>query len=177
VRRRVNATSDFSSIEFSTEGNIITEPSHYPAMSFETPICQITSSPVSSHFSKETVVGVRTFSSTSLLSLSLPTSDQSKETSYIQIKEIAPISSSNLNGHAAVDVQIHHSLEYAALVNDQGHVFRRTLLGDSNPVKVYGGVSDPDDPHDGFWRIALGDHKETCLLSSSKFVQLIDFRV
>lgn len=44
-------------------------------------------------------------------------------------------------------------------------------------MKVFGGFSDPNDSNDGFWRIALGEHKETCLLMSSKSVQLVDFRV
>ena len=44
-------------------------------------------------------------------------------------------------------------------------------------MKVFGGFSDPDDFHDGFWRIALDEHKETCFLMSSKSVQLVDFRV
>jgi hypothetical protein len=52
--RRINATIDFSSIEFSAEGKIITEPSHYPAKKFETPIRQIVSSPASSDFTKGT---------------------------------------------------------------------------------------------------------------------------
>ena len=52
VRCRTNATPDFSCIEFSAEGNIITEPSHYPAKTFETPICQIVSSPVLNDLSK-----------------------------------------------------------------------------------------------------------------------------
>ena len=52
--RRINATIDFSNFEFSADGRIITEPSHYPAMKFETPICQIVSSLTSSTFSKGT---------------------------------------------------------------------------------------------------------------------------
>jgi hypothetical protein len=44
-------------------------------------------------------------------------------------------------------------------------------------VKVYGGVSDLDNINDGFWRAALGEHRETCLLMSSKSARLIDFRV
>ncbi|KAI0006224.1 RNA polymerase I-specific transcription-initiation factor-domain-containing protein [Russula compacta] len=166
---------NISSIEFSAEGNIITEPSHYPAKTFETPIRQIVSSSVSNDLSKETVVGVRTFSSTSLSSLSLPTSKQSKN-AFIEIKEIDSINSSNLNGHTPADIQIHSSLEYAALVNDQGHVFRQTLLSGSNPVKVYESISGPANSSDGVWRIALGEHRETCFLMSSKSVQLIDFR-
>jgi hypothetical protein len=43
-------------------------------------------------------------------------------------------------------------------------------------VKVFG-VSGSDDYNDGFWRIALGEHRETCFLMSSKSVQLVDFRV
>jgi hypothetical protein len=43
-------------------------------------------------------------------------------------------------------------------------------------VKVFG-VSESDDSTDGFWRIALGEHKETCFLMSSKSLQLVDFRV
>jgi hypothetical protein len=74
------------------------------------------------------MVGVRTFSSTSLSSLSLPTSKQSKRTAFIEVKEIDSIDTSKLGGHVAVDVQIHSSLEYAALVNDQGNVFRHTFL-------------------------------------------------
>lgn len=54
ARRRINATIDFSNMEFSADGRIITEPSHYPAMKFETPICQIVSSPTSSNLSKRT---------------------------------------------------------------------------------------------------------------------------
>jgi hypothetical protein len=50
--RWINATLDFSNIEFSAEGKIITEPSHYPAKKFETPICQIVSSPTSSDLSR-----------------------------------------------------------------------------------------------------------------------------
>ncbi len=46
-----------------------------------------------------------------------------------------------------------------------------------NSVKLYGGVSDPDDINDGFWRAALGEHRETCFLMSSKSARLIDFRV
>lgn len=52
ARRRTNITSDFSSIDFTAEGNIITEPSHCPVKSFETPIRQIVSSPVSSDLGK-----------------------------------------------------------------------------------------------------------------------------
>lgn len=52
ARRRTNVISDFSSIDFTAEGNIITEPSHYPVKTFETPICQIFSSPVSSDLGK-----------------------------------------------------------------------------------------------------------------------------
>jgi hypothetical protein len=48
ARCRINATVDFSNVKFSADGRIITEPSHYPAMKFETPICQIVSSPPSS---------------------------------------------------------------------------------------------------------------------------------
>jgi len=97
VRRRFNATVDFSNLEFSVGEWIITEPSQYPAIKLETPICQTVSSPPPSDSSKgtfpyfergglsrrvETVMGVRTFSSTALLSLFLPTSDseQSKRT-------------------------------------------------------------------------------------------------
>ncbi len=148
VRRRINATIDFSNLEFSAEGRIITEPSHYPATKFETPIRQIVSCPTSSNFSKgrfpysdkeilscraETVVGVRTFSSTALLSLSLPTSKQSKRTAIIEVEEIDSINTSKLNGRVAADVRIHSSLEYAALVNDQGSVFKHTLLSGSSP--------------------------------------------
>ena len=52
ARCRINATIDFSDLEFSADGRIITEPSHYAAMKFETPICQIVSSPTSNNFSK-----------------------------------------------------------------------------------------------------------------------------
>jgi hypothetical protein len=146
--RRINATIDFSSLEFSADGRIITEPSHYSAMKFETPICQIVSSPTSSNFSKgtfpyfdkgglsrraETVVGVRTFSSTTLLSLSLPTSKQSKRTAFVEIEEIDTVNTLKLNGHVAVDVRIHSSVEYAALVNDQGDMFKHTLRSGSSP--------------------------------------------
>lgn len=44
-------------------------------------------------------------------------------------------------------------------------------------MKVYGGVSDLNNINDGFWRVALGEHRETCLLMSSKSARLIDFRV
>jgi hypothetical protein len=44
-------------------------------------------------------------------------------------------------------------------------------------VKVYGDVSDLDNINDGFWRAALGEHRETCLLMSSKSARLVDFRV
>jgi hypothetical protein len=146
--RRINATIDFSNLKFSADGRITTEPSHYPATKFETPICQIISSPASSNSSKgtfpyfdkeglsrraETVVGVRTFSSTAFLSLSLPTSKQNKRTAFTEIEEIDTVNSSELNGHAAVDVRIHSSVEYAALVNDQGDVFKHTLRSGSNP--------------------------------------------
>ena len=46
-----------------------------------------------------------------------------------------------------------------------------------NSVRVHGGVSDPENINDGFWRIALGEHRDTCLLISSKSAQLLDFRV
>jgi hypothetical protein len=52
ARRRTNVISDFSSIDFTAEGNIITEPSHYPVKMFDTPIRQIVSSPVSSDLGK-----------------------------------------------------------------------------------------------------------------------------
>lgn len=167
---------NFSNLEFSADGRIITEPSHYSAMKFETPICQIFSSPTSSNYSEETVVGVRTFSSTAFLSLSLPTSKQSKRTASIEIEEIDTVNTSKLNEHVAVDVQIHSSAEYATLVNDQGDIFKHTLRSGSSPVKVYGVVSDLDNINDGFWRAALGEHRETCLLMSSKSARLIDFR-
>lgn len=49
---KTNVISDFSSIDFTPEGNIITEPFHYPVKTFETPIRQIFSSPVSSDLGK-----------------------------------------------------------------------------------------------------------------------------
>jgi len=49
------------------------------------------------------------------------------------MKEIDFINKSSLDGHVAVDVQIHSSLEYAALVSDQGHIFKRSLLSGSDP--------------------------------------------
>jgi hypothetical protein len=49
------------------------------------------------------------------------------------MKEIDSINSSSLNGYMALDVQIHSSLEYAALVNEQGHIFKHSLLGGGNP--------------------------------------------
>jgi hypothetical protein len=58
----------------------------------------------------------------------LPSPKQNKRAAFIEIKEIDSINSSELDGHVAVDVQIHSSLEYAALVNDQGDIFRHTLL-------------------------------------------------
>ncbi|KAI0256907.1 hypothetical protein BJV78DRAFT_1307686 [Lactifluus subvellereus] len=94
----------------------------------------------------------------------------------LNIKEIGSFDRSNLNGHLGIDAQIHSSLGYAALVNDQGHVFRHTLLRDANLVKAYEGVSDPHGSNDDFWRIALGEHEEICFLMSSKSVQLVDFR-
>jgi hypothetical protein len=54
ARRGINATIDFTTLEFSADGRIITEPSHYPAMKFETPICQIVSAFTSSTLSKGT---------------------------------------------------------------------------------------------------------------------------
>lgn len=52
ARRRTNIISDFSSVDVTAEGNIFTEPSHYPVKTFETPIRQIISSPVSSDLGK-----------------------------------------------------------------------------------------------------------------------------
>ena len=52
TRRRANIISDFSSIDFTADGNIITEPSHYPVKTFDTPICQIVSPPASSDLGK-----------------------------------------------------------------------------------------------------------------------------
>ena len=46
-----------------------------------------------------------------------------------------------------------------------------------NSVKVHGGASDPENTNVGFWRIALGEHRETSLLISPKSARLIDFRV
>ncbi|KAI0306378.1 hypothetical protein B0F90DRAFT_1923218 [Multifurca ochricompacta] len=165
---------NFSNIEFFVGGDIITEPSHYPAKTFETPICQIVSSPVSSD--PGGVMAVRTFSSSSLFSLSLPMSRPSKKTTFIEVKEINSFNRSSLNGRVAVDVQLHGSLHHAVLVNDQGDVFRYTLHHNDKLVKVYEGVSAIDSPNDGFWRIALSEHPETCFLMSSKSMQLIDFR-
>ena len=50
-----------------------------------------------------------------------------------------------------------------------------TRVSVRSSVKVYGG--DRDNINDGFWRVALGEHRETCLLMSSKSARLIDFRV
>lgn len=79
------------------------------------------------------MVGVRTFSSTLLSSLSLSTTQQTKTSTFVEMKEIDFINKSSLDGHVAVDVQIHSSLEYAALVSDQGHIFKRSLLSGSDP--------------------------------------------
>ena len=46
-----------------------------------------------------------------------------------------------------------------------------------NSVNIHRGVSDPENTNDDFWRISLGEHRETCLLISSKSARLIDFRV
>lgn len=54
-------------------------------------------------------------------------------TAFPEIKEIGCCDRLSLDGHMAVDVQIHRSLGNVILVNNVGHVFRHTLLGDDNP--------------------------------------------
>jgi hypothetical protein len=56
-------------------------------------------------------------------------------------------------------------------------VLTSTRFSMRSSVKVYGGVSDLDNINDGFWRVALGEHRDTCLLMSSKSARLVDFRV
>ena len=53
----------------------------------------------------------------------------------------------------------------------------RDNLSTQNSIKVYNSASDPDFTNDGFWRIALGEPGEMCFLMTTKFAELIDFRV
>ncbi|KAI9467058.1 hypothetical protein BJY52DRAFT_42817 [Lactarius psammicola] len=164
---------NFSSIEFSAEGNIVTEPIHSPARKFRTPICQIVPSPVSDDLDRETVIAVRTQSSVSLLSLSSPVS---RAAAFPGIRDVGSWNRLSLDGHMAVDVQFHCSLKNVILVNNLGHVFRHALHSDNDPIKVYNNVSESDNTDDGFWRIASGDSRETCFLMTVKFAGLIDIR-
>ncbi|KAH9077128.1 hypothetical protein EDB83DRAFT_2348347 [Lactarius deliciosus] len=163
---------NFSRIEFSAEGSIITEPTHTPARTFRTPICQIVPSPASDGPDRETVIAVRTHSSVSLLSLSLPMS----AAAFPMIRDVGSFDRLSLGGHMAIDVQFDCSLENVILVNNLGHVFKRALLSDDDPVKVYNGVSEPDYANDGFWRIASGEPGEMCFLMTANSAELIDFR-
>ncbi|KAH9035298.1 hypothetical protein EDB84DRAFT_1485775 [Lactarius hengduanensis] len=163
---------NFSRIEFSAEGSIITEPTHSPARTFRTPIFQIVPSPASDGPDRETVIAVRTHSSVSLLSLSLPMS----AAAFPVIRDVGSFDRLSLGGHMAIDVQFDCSLGNVILVNNLGHVFKRTLLSDDDPVKVYNGVSEPDYANDGFWRIASGESGETCFLMTANSAELIDFR-
>ncbi|KAI9459483.1 hypothetical protein BJY52DRAFT_1223106 [Lactarius psammicola] len=180
-----DASPDFSNTEFSAEGSITTEPTHSPARTFRTPICQIVPSPVSDDPNRgdfrtsasrqsrsceaETVIAVlRTYSSESLLSLSSPVSAPRKTTALPEIKDIGSFDRLSFDGHAAVDVQFHCALENILLVNNLGYAFGHALLGGDNPIKFYDGVSEPDYLSDGFWRIASG--------RPAKFVELIDFQ-
>ncbi|KAI0273383.1 hypothetical protein BC834DRAFT_840342 [Gloeopeniophorella convolvens] len=146
---------DFSNVEFSVKHGIFVEPSHRPVKAFDTPLLQLVSSPPSNDSDKEPVLAVRTFSSTTLLSLSMPHLKLSKKASSIEISEIGSFSRSDLDDHLAVDVRIQRSLELALLVNSQGGIFRCDLRGLAAP---------------------LGEHEDTCFLMSSKAVELADFR-
>jgi len=54
-------------------------------------------------------------------------------TGFPEIKEIGSFNRFNLDGHVAVDVQIHRSLGNVILVNKLGHIFRHAPVGDNNP--------------------------------------------
>ena len=79
------------------------------------------------------MLAVRTHSSVSLLSLSLPTSIPRKTTAFPEIKDIGSYDRLSLDGHMAIDVQIDCSLGNIILVNNLGHVFRHALLSNDNP--------------------------------------------
>ena len=79
------------------------------------------------------MIAVRTHSSVSLLSLSSTVSIPRKTTAFPEIKDIGSYDRLSLDGHQAVDVQIHCSLGNVILVNNLGHVFRHALLSDDNP--------------------------------------------
>ncbi|KAI9447989.1 hypothetical protein H4582DRAFT_1897609 [Lactarius indigo] len=162
---------NFSRIDFSVEGSIINEPADSPARIFRTPIRQIVPS-ASDDLDGETVIAVRTHSSVSLLSLSLPVS----AASFPVIRDVGSIDRLSLDGHMAVDVQFDRSLGNVVLVNNLGHIFKRAPLSDDDPVKVYNGVSEPDNANDGFWRIASGESGEMCFLMTANSAELIDFR-
>ncbi|KAH9062653.1 hypothetical protein EDB87DRAFT_1681770 [Lactarius vividus] len=163
---------NLSRIEFSAEGSIITEATHSPARTFRTPIFQIVPSPPSDDPDRETVIAVRTHSSVSLLSLSLPMS----AAAFPMIRDVGSFDRLSLGGRMAVDVRFDCSLGNVILVNNFGHVFKRALLSDDDPVRVYNGVSEPNYANDGFWRIAPGEPGGMCFLMTANSAELIDFR-
>ncbi|KAF8272032.1 hypothetical protein EI94DRAFT_1718869 [Lactarius quietus] len=120
---------NLSSIEFSFEDGIIAEPTHIPAKTFRTPICQIVTSPASDDPDRETMIAVRTYSSVSLLSLPSPV----RVGAFPEIRDVGSFDRRSLDGHTAVDVQFHRSSGNLMLVNKLGHVFRHTLLSDDDP--------------------------------------------
>ncbi|KAH9951994.1 hypothetical protein B0H21DRAFT_829833 [Amylocystis lapponica] len=149
-----------------------------PAWSFQTPIRQIAASKpsVESKRNIETILGVRTFGSTSLLEITPNTSSFGSRFAQVQPKELMNILRSDIGDKRVMDMSILSSkYALAFVVTDSGAVYRcNTPQGDKLVQLVYSRLSPSQD---AFWRLGkCDDDDESCLLINGSRAQRLDFR-
>lgn len=157
--------------------------------SFTTPVLQLVSSQILTN-SPNMFLAVRTMGSTTLLrSAYTPDSPQAVFT------ELSNITRDDTGERPSVDVKFHSKQSNVLLVNEEGRLYKSNIENGQSSVTTeiisriiqshgyvsrrtaYHGIKNYDSA-DKYWRLAVArDNEDSCLLSSSKVVQELDFRV
>ncbi|KAJ3934468.1 MAG: hypothetical protein NXY57DRAFT_890064 [Lentinula lateritia] len=168
--------------------NMSFQASSKTVKSFTTPVLQLVSSQILTN-SPNMFLAVRTMGSTTLLrSAYTPDSPQAVFT------ELSNITRDDTGERPSVDVKFHSKQSNVLLVNEEGRLYKSNIENGQSSVTTeiisriiqshgyvsrrtaYHGIKNYDSA-DKYWRLAVArDNEDSCLLSSSKVVQELDFR-
>ncbi|KAI0949968.1 hypothetical protein AcW1_006160 [Taiwanofungus camphoratus] len=170
---------NLSPLNYSKRDHVMLKAVANTIRTFQTPIQQISTPCPSTEDDRQTmgtVLGVRTYASTSILEATVarPTS----QSSSIQTKEIITVLRSDISDKRAVDITMPTSRRTLAFViNDEGAVYKCSAPQGDKLVQLVHPVSPVSDLHgDRFWRLGQCRDEENCLFISSEAAYHLDFR-
>ncbi|KAJ3814970.1 hypothetical protein F5876DRAFT_31763 [Lentinula aff. lateritia] len=152
------------------DNNMSFQASSETVKSFTTPVLQLVSSRILTN-SPNIFLAVRTMGSTTLLR-----AHYTPDFPQADFTELSHITRDDTGERSFVDVKFHSKQSDVLFVTEEGRLYK-SGIENGQLRTAYHGIKNYDSA-DKYWRLAVaGDNENGCLLSSSKIVQELDFRV